>query len=285
MKMGKIMNENTDEIKHLNKLQQEELKIFKEFVKICQDNNLCYYICGGSFLGAVRHHGFIPWDDDIDVAMPRRDFERFIEISPNKLSNQLYLSTYKRDDHFTLVAQIINKNKEFTLNNSAKIVPIGAWIDILVIDGAPDPGIKRIGFGIKYMYYRMMSQFSHFNEVVNLQKKRPWYENMAIRFAQVTNIENRLNPIKIGDKFHKFLKKNSYEKSDYVATFMGAAKMKEILPKDVYGKGTNYEYEGMIIKGPDKYDEYLTHFYGDYMIPPSVEQQNKHNVKEVKNIQ
>ena len=264
----------------LSNLQKAELEIFKVFIKICKDSNLTYMICGGSFLGAVRHKGFIPWDDDIDVAMPRPDFERFLEIAPKRLPDNLYLSTYKlRKDHITLVAQIFNKNKNFTLNNSSKVVKTGAWIDILVIDGAPEPGFKRKIFGIKYMYYRMMNQFAHFEEIVNLNKKRPFYENLAIKFAQITKIEKRLNAEKIGDKFHSFLKSYPYETSKYVATFMGAAKMNEILPKEIYGSGSDYEYEGMIIKGPDKYDDYLSHFYGDYMTPPPINQRNKHNVK------
>lgn len=265
----------------LSNLQKSELEIFKVFINICNQNDLSYMICGGSFLGAVRHKGFIPWDDDIDVSMPRPDFEKFIKIAPDLLPDYLYLSTYKlRKDHITLVAQIFNKNKNFTLNNSTKIMQTGAWIDILVIDGAPKPGIRRKIFGIKYMYYRMMNQFAHFNEIVNLNKKRPFYEDLAIKFAQVTKIEDKLDAEKIGDRFHEFLKKNPYETSKYVATFMGAAKMDEILPKEVYGKGSDYEFEGMIIKGPDKYDEYLSHFYGDYMTPPPEEFRNKHNVKE-----
>lgn len=264
----------------LSKLQEAEFEIFKVFIKICEEQKFQWFICGGSFLGAVRHRGFIPWDDDIDVAMPRPDFERFLQVAPALLPKDLYLSTYKLgQEHHTLVAMIINKHKDFTLNNSAKQVKTGAWMDILVIDGAPGPGLKRKIFGIRYLYYRMMNQFAHFNEVVNLNKHRPWYESALIKFAQITNIERHLDGIKIGDKFHKFLKSNPYETSDEVATFMGAAKMHEILPKEVYGKGTDYEFEGITVKGPDKYDEYLSHFYGDYMTPPPMDQRNRHNVQ------
>lgn len=266
----------------LSKLQEEELKIFKIFLSICESNNLSYMIYGGTFLGAVRHKGFIPWDDDIDVAMPRPDFEHFLELAPTLLPEQFYLSTYKNDsEHITLVAQIFNKEKKFTLNNAGKVIKTGAWIDILVIDGAPSPGIKRKLFGLKYMYYRMLNQFAYFDEIVNLNKKRPWYENAAIKFAQFTKIEKRLDPVKIGDKFHALLKKNAYETSEYVATFMGAAKMGEILPKEVLGKGAKYEYEGLTVRGPVLFDEYLTHFYGDYMTPPPLNERNRHNVKEV----
>lgn len=263
---------------NLSQLQTEELSLLKILINLCEENNLTYFVCGGSFLGAVRHQGFIPWDDDIDVAMPRPDFERFLEIAPELLPDSTYLSTYKRGkEHVTLVAQIFSKEKKFLLNNSAKKVPTAAWVDILVIDGAPAPGIKRKLFGIKYMYYRMLNQFAHFDEIVNLNKKRPWYENVAIKFAQVTNIEKRLDPVKIGDRFHALLRSNRYEDCDEVATFMGAAKMKEIVPKDYYGKGTMYKFEDIKVKCPDKID-YLVHFYGDYMTPPPVNERNRHNV-------
>lgn len=263
----------------LSKLQEAELSIFKEFVRICDNNRLKYYIWGGSFLGAVRHQGFIPWDDDIDVAMPRKDFEKFIEIASEQLPEDLYLSTYRCGaEHVTLVAQVFNKHKDFVLNNAAKKVQTGAWVDILVIDGAPAPGIRRKAFGVRYMYYRMLNQFAHFDEIVNLNKKRPWYENVAIRFAQITKIEKRLNPVRIGDKFHKLLKTNDYEKCDYIGTFMGAAKMGEIIPKTIVGTGRQYRFEDMVVNGPEKYDEYLSHFYGDYMTPPPVGERNRHNV-------
>ncbi len=273
------MSENFQSEHKLSKLQEAELIIFKEFIRICEANSLKYYIWGGSFLGAVRHKGFIPWDDDIDVAMPRKDFEKFIEIASEQLPDDMYLSTYKRGaEHVTLVAQIFNKQKDFILNNATKKVRTGAWIDILVIDGAPKPGIKKKIFGMRYMYFRMLNQFAHFDEIVNLNKKRPWYEKMAIKFAQITKIEKRLNPIKIGDKFHKFLKSNDYDENNFVATFMGAAKMGEIIPKDFIGEGKQYKFEDIIVIGPDKYDEYLKHFYGDYMTPPPIDARNRHNV-------
>ncbi len=265
----------------LTKLQEAELEILKEFLKICEKEGLRYYIWGGSLLGAVRHKGFIPWDDDIDVAMPRKDFEQFLLIASRELSDNFKLSTYDSNpDHITLVAQIFNKNKEFVLHSAAKKVQTGAWLDILVIDGAPKKGFKRKVFTVKYMYMRMMNQFAHFDEIVNLTKKRPWYEKLAIRFAQLTKIQRWLNPIKLGNKFHDLLKKNDYETASEVATFMGAAKMKEIIPKSYIGSGKKYTFEDIQVVGPDMYDEYLTHFYNDYMTPPPIEQRNRHNVKE-----
>ena len=263
----------------LSKLQQAELKIFKEFVRICEEQKLKYYIWGGSFLGAIRHKGFIPWDDDIDVAMPRSDFEKFLEIAPSLLPEEMYVSTYKKGkDHITLVAQVFNKKKEFVLNNATKKVETGAWVDILVMDGAPAPGLKRKFFGIRYMYYRMINQFALFDEVVNLNKKRPWYEKVAIKFAQVTRIEKLLEPVKIGYRYNNLLKTNDYDRSEYIATFMGAKKMGEIMPKKYVGEGRPCQFEDMIVNGPDDFDSYLTHIYGDYMTLPPESDRNRHNV-------
>lgn len=267
----------------LSKLQKAELEILKSIKIICESNNIQYYIWGGSMLGAVRHHGFIPWDDDIDISMPRPDFERFLKIAPAQLPDDLYLSTYKNKDHITLVAQVFDKHKDFTLNLAEKKTQTGAWVDILVIDGAPEPGIGRKIFGIKYMYYRMMNQYAHFSEIVNLSKKRPWYETLAVKFAQLTNIEKHLNAVKLGDHFHKFLRKLPYEKCEYVGPFMGAAKMNEIIPKEWIGKGRVYEFEGLKVPGPEKYDVYLKKYYGgktgNYMTPPPKDERDKHGVR------
>ncbi|MCD8290798.1 MAG: LicD family protein [Prevotella sp.] len=264
----------------LSKLQIAEFEIFKVFIGICDKYNFRYYVSGGTQLGAVRHKGFIPWDDDIDVGMPRPDFEKFLEIAPKELPEHLYLSTYKRPDHITLVAMIFNKKKEFKLINAEKEVQTGAWIDILVIDGAPGPGIKRKIFGIKYMFYRMMNQYAHFSEIVNMTIKRPWYEALAIKFAQWTNIEKHLDPVKWGDRMHKFLQTYPFETSDYAAEFLGREKMREIVPKDWFGKGTDYDFEDIKVKGFDKAHEYLTHYYGDYMTPPPMADRDRHGVRD-----
>lgn len=267
----------------LTKLQEAELDILKTFIKICEENNLRYFLCYGSMIGAVRHQGFIPWDDDVDVAMPRPDYEIFSNIANKVLPDYMYFSTYKLGkDHITLSSMIMNKNHDFTLHNAGKVVKTGAWIDVLAIDGAPEPGISRKIFLIKFMYYRTMCQLAHFDKVVNLQKPRPWYEKVVIKFAQITKIERYLDGVKYGKKYHKLLSRIPYDKSEEVATFQGDDRLEGIVPKEVYGKGKKYRYEDIYVIGPDDYDRYLKCYYSDYMKYPPMELRNRHNVKEVK---
>ena len=83
----------------MNELQKCQFEILKEFIKVCKENNLQYYLVGGTCLGAVRHKGFIPWDDDIDVAMPRKDFNKFVALQ-DKFPKHLFIQTYKTDKNF-----------------------------------------------------------------------------------------------------------------------------------------------------------------------------------------
>ena len=264
----------------LSSLQTQDLDILKDFQKICYDNNLRYFMVAGSMLGAIRHHGFIPWDDDIDVAMPRNDYDRFLEIAPKQLSPGYFLKTPREKDQVMIVTNIISEKGGFTLNNSKKALHTGAWIDVMVIDGVPDPGIRRTLHWYHYMFLRALYQISHFDEIVDQNRSRPLYEKMIIKFAKVTRIQRLLNSTKINYRIEKMLRSVSYEKSNYVATYCGIYRKKEIVPKEWYGDGTLFHFEDTQVFGLSDADKYLTQIYGDYMTPPKDTSISRHNVKE-----
>ncbi len=268
------MNEN------LSSLQRQDLEILKEFKRICDLNNLKYYMVAGSMLGAVRHQGFIPWDDDIDVAMPRSDYDRFLEIAPAQLASDYYLESPRQREHVTIVSTITSKKGGFTLNNAQKKFHTGAWIDIMMIDGVPDPGIKRTIHWYRYMILRAFYQISHFDEVVDQNRKRPAYEKAIITFAKVTRLQRLLNPEKINAKIEKLMRSVPYDTSNYVATYCGIYRKNEIVPKSWYGDGVKYPFEDTEVYGLSDADKYLTQLYGDYMTPPKDTTVSKHNVTE-----
>lgn len=265
-------------LSHLSDLQRAELVVFKEFIKICDKHNITYYITGGTLLGSIRHNGFIPWDDDIDIAMTRKEYNRFVEVA-NELPETMYLSQLDTPGHVWLVPRIIDKNTSFFLNNPTEKKQIGAWMDILIIDGVPNPGtLKFKWFGVKYLFARMLYQFSNFSTAVNMNKKRPWHESLAIKFAKFTHIEKILNPIRCGRFYDRICRQYDLDKCEYGAPLSGAMQLREAVDKSWFGQGKKYPFEDITVTGVDEADKYLTYIYGDYMTPPPMSDRNQHNV-------
>lgn len=267
------------ELDHLSNLQKQDLRILKEFIKICKKNKLRYFMVAGSMLGAIRHQGFIPWDDDIDVAMPRKDYDAFLDIAQKELIEPYYLETPRERNHIQIVSTIISKEGGFTLNNASKIKETGAWIDIMVIDGVPNPGIKRTIHWYHYMALRAFFQISHFDEIVDQNRERPLIEKMIIKFAKVTKLQKILDPCRINARIEKLMRKYDYDSCEYVATYCGIYRKKEIVEKKWYGIGKEFNFEDIKVKGLDDADKYLTQLYGEYMIIPK-DATSRHNVIE-----
>ena len=270
---------------NLRKLQLIELEILKEFVKICNEEKLTYYISGGTFLGAVRNKGFIPWDDDVDVAMPREDYEIFLNIVEKKLNKNYIFQTYRNTENYYHYFSRIVDNTIKVRNNSAKQSKIEpAWIDIFPLDGMPKNKIVLMIHKFVLLSKRALLQFSCFDELVNLNSKnRPFIEKFLIFVGKYVNIGKFLNPIKRLNSIDKSLKKYPASKSWCYVNFMGSYKFKSIIDKKVYAEGRLYNFEGLKLNAPYDFDAYLTQIYGDYMVPPKENDRNKHNTEVVNN--
>ena len=131
--------------KTLKHLQSLELKILKEFIKICEDNDLTYYMYAGSLLGTIRHQGFIPWDDDLDVIMFRDDFEKFKKIFMTNPHEKIkLLSCETEEDYFHLLSKLTLKDTLFEEKWVSQVnFHIGVNIDIFVLDDLSDNNLKR----------------------------------------------------------------------------------------------------------------------------------------------
>ena len=113
------------------------LEILKEIDRICKQNGILYWMEGGSMLGAVRHHGFIPWDDDLDIAMFRDDYNRFLEIASKELKENYFLQTHQTDPEYPLFYAKVRKNNTFIDERSYQDLNIhkGIFVDIFPVDG------------------------------------------------------------------------------------------------------------------------------------------------------
>ncbi len=263
----------------LQQLQEVELGIFKEVVRICDKYQLTYYMSAGTFLGAVRHQGFIPWDDDMDMRMPRPDYEKLLEVIQKELPAPYATRHFYFDKNVhRYFCRVENTKVHVHRNHTVHGQDSNAWIDIFPLDGMPD---NKVLFKLRkfhLLYRKMWMQLSVFDEIVDVKKKRAWYEKIIVFLALHTPIQKCLSWEKMRDKLDKALKSYDVSKSKYYMNFMSAYKFKDIIPKEIYGKGALYPFETEMFNGPENYDAFLKILYGDYMKLPPEDKRGKHEM-------
>ena len=267
----------------IEKLHEIDLVILKAVVNICNDYNLKYYMLGGTMLGAVRHKGFIPWDDDIDLGMPRDDYEKFLELAPKHLPEYLQVVNYRnnKDYHYYITRIIHTETKviEERIGNELKYTH--ASIDIFPIDGTPNNFLARKFYYFRVMYHRALMSLCY-KDSIDRSRPRSKIEKIFLWFMLKLPIEKLTTPYKQKCKIDKLLRKHKIDKSKYIGNIMGAYRTREIVPKDYYGEGKLYDFEGLKLRGVDKYDEYLSYTYGNYMeLPPEDKQKTHFKIVEI----
>ena len=142
----------------MNALQEKQLNILKYFIKVCEKHNLQYFLVGGSTLGAIRHKGFIPWDDDIDVGMPRKDYDKFVELQSEFEGTPYFIQTFKTDPCYIYNYGKLRDSSTTFIENTFKQHRInhGVWIDIFPIDGFSKEMMPREKLAKKVTYQRLL---------------------------------------------------------------------------------------------------------------------------------
>ena len=261
------------------RLQLAELAILKEVKTFFDDNGLRYVALGGTLLGAVRHHGFIPWDDDVDVGLPRPDYERFLALAKEKYpqGGRFVLESFTTDEGYPYYFSRVTDRSVTVTDRSATVEKKQpAWIDVFPLDGMPG-GLKGKIHRIRLLYARMAFQYSRFDELVNVHlPHRPWYERVLIAIGKVIPVQKLFSTRKALLRLDRLLKKYDYETSPYAVNFMGAGKFKEMHERSVYDERAEYVFEDTTVMSVRDADKWLTQMYGDYMTPPKEEERNKH---------
>ncbi|MFT0650351.1 LicD family protein [Lactiplantibacillus plantarum] len=257
----------------LRKLQLIDTEILTDVVTVLNKHKLKYYMIAGTLLGAVRHNGFIPWDDDMDIAMPRKDYDKFLELYSSELPEHIHVKNFMNtikfkyyitrvvDDRY-YVKEIRNQDRQNTTNVS---------IDIFPLDGVPDNRLFRTIFYIKVLTYRALISLAQSNNI-DFARKRNFLETAIIHFGIKLPLNKIVSPQKMQYRIDRLLKKQN-DNSFLVGSIMGAYRIKEIFPRKYLGNGKYYSFEGAQFIGPESYDAYLTHMYGNYMELPTKEQQ------------
>ncbi len=257
----------------MTELQLKEFNLLKEFVSICEKSGLKYYLVCGTALGAVKYGGFIPWDDDVDVALPRKDYEIFIRNAPSMLPENIFLQNYKSDPKFPQIFSKLRDSNTTYIEKSAAKLPInhGVFIDIFPLDGYPEKEWKKKIFEIrKTIYKRLLS--------VPFEPDRKWKRLIMFPF-RLFGIHKKSS--EIAASYESMITRYDAEKSDILCNHGNWQGKLEYSPSLHYGNGIQANFEGLKVIIPEKYDDYLTKKYGNWRKDPPAEEQIGHHFFEV----
>lgn len=251
---------------NVRELQQHINKTLLVFHDICKEHDLHYYLLFGTMLGAVRHKGFIPWDDDIDVGLPRNEYEVFIKHAKEWLSEPYEFVCHETDPEFLGgIGKLQDSSTTLIERKHVKYIG-GVYIDIFPIDGiSSNPLAQRIQYA-RYSYYNKVCYFLHRDPFKHGHGVSSWLPRLV---RKMYTYESAMR------KFKKTMTKYPYEKSTWVSALNDG--MNSVMPKSVLGRPTPVEFEGNMVMGVENPDDYLTREFGDYMQIPKPEDRISHN--------
>ena len=255
----------------LRDLQMKELAILKEVKRICKKYNLKYYLSGGTLLGAVRHQGFIPWNDDIDIMMPYNDYLKFLELAPRELDKNLFIQNHTTDLHYMYAFTKIRMNDTAMIlpNHKRWKVHQGIWVDIFPLISIMDSNdLKRRKRILSISYFIQMDTFI-------LDNEQEFREIMGFFYYFYRLF--LLIPLSFRVKINKSLLKYAYRECDSKYFTEAWITMTNIYRKELMnGKQTDLLFENDSFSVLPGYKEYLVETYGDYMQLPPVEERKGH---------
>lgn len=275
---SELLIENPDLIRDVQNVQ---LEILREFDRICREHSLDYHVFGGTLLGAVRHNGFIPWDDDIDVGMLRKDYTKFIEVAKEDMSSNYFLQTIETDKETQVVFAKMRKNGTVYKEKHVQHLDVhhGIFIDIFPLDNVKTNEYKGIRLKITAFLYKVHIVLHKGEMEINE------------RYRTLKKLMDRM----LGNSFSLWLKrcidsnlaKIGDQSSEYVNHLTNGINKRRydkfIYDKNLFSDIIELNFEDMKVKAPRNYDEYLKQIYGQYMeIPRKEDRVPHHGIIEVK---
>ena len=248
-------------ISDIDEIRRIELGILEDVDAFCKARGISYFLCGGTLIGAIRHKGFIPWDDDIDIGMLRPDYDRFIAEYESPCHAVRSLET---DSYVDAFAKVVD-TRTIVVEDDFAIGGLGIWIDVFPFDGAPgpdfDPHAER-----DWRWTKKLLRFR------NLPFFRPGYtakQRLGLLLSlPVRLISNRC----LAGRLRRIAARYSVAGSPFVGCLVSTYPCRrELLPRAAFDGETPVEFEGRTFPAMSGWREYLASLYGDYMTPPPPE--------------
>lgn len=255
----------------LQELKEIELNLLKKFHSFCVENGIRYFLAYGTLLGAVRYKGFIPWDDDVDVLVPREDYKKMIDLFQDDERYHLY-SFEKNKNYrypFAKLCDMTTRKEEFNLNNG---VELGVDIDIFPLDHWADD-FEKAKKEAKYIKRTMFClDLSKYEKVVANNFIKKVFKGCLIAGAKAFGSKYFINKIE----------KKTWRRDQSGSGYVGAKSWcvygeRGIIPAEAFSETIEIEFENETFFAPIGYDKYLTCLYGDYLPEPPKEKQKTHH--------
>ena len=283
MDSGFTYNKDEYEDMNLREAQLMMADILDAIHKICEKHNIKYFLDAGTLLGAVRHQGFIPWDDDADIGMLREDYNKFIEVCKKELPKNLFLQTFETDKYYDVfpVPCKIRYNGTILFERDLKDnykMHNGVYVDIIPYDSLP-----KSRFVYKVQRLISFNILKSLKRIANMPDKLSFKNLFTYSFYKTVTL---IFPYKRRKKFFDFLIKWNDVNSEYMAYGVDTFWFEYIYKKEYFFDLIKLNFEGKQFYAPRNYDAILTQLYGDYMKLPPEDERVWHSkeIKKLKNL-
>jgi len=261
----------------MNELQKTELNILKEFLKVCETLDLTYYLVCGSALGAAKYGGFIPWDDDIDVALPRRDYETFLEKGSALLPDWCFVQNYRTDPQVHLIGTKLRDSRTTYVEMMTENLDIhhGVFIDVFPLDAYLE------GEEAQSKFHRLQARYENRRRVRLKYRRFTSREIFKVR-RNLCHLGFKLfgmfkNTAKYAEQYERYISSGDLETASVWCNHANSVSPLEYAAREQYGDGIMMPFEELTVRIPANYDAYLTQKYGDWRADlPEREQYGHH---------